>query len=206
MKQTTIVIDRGAGSINDVFDALRMPKRPAEIKDPIEAAPVIHGTHGRAWQCDVAKWAQHAPRPDQDSCIGSWVIECPGAHPLWHSYLLTVVHLRPISGMTTAFYLDDATHEIWLHALLPEAPRAVLIEGRATSGGSYVLTPINYASQFIEIRDDLALERVRKAVEDVCFGKLNPDSDFVKDWQARFGDNMFKGRPNPRPPRVVHHP
>jgi len=172
----------------------------AEVKDGISLPPDVSGPRGKAWLADTAA-AQRAlgVKPEDDACLAQWVIEAPWAHPIWHSYALTLVHLRPMGdGRKTLFYIDGATHEVWLYALTPEEKREpVLRNGKVPS---LWMTPSNFAAQFIEITDQLAFDRAKNAVQMVCDGKLNPDSDFRKQWEALFGNNMMKDRPGYRPP------
>ncbi len=64
------------------------------------------------------------------------------------------------------------------------------------------MSPGNFASQFVEISDELARERVKAAVQKVCDGQLSPDTDFTSQWIKLFGDCMMKDRPNSRPPKI----
>jgi hypothetical protein len=107
--------------------------------------------------------------------------------------MLVLVHLRPLPNQTevTKIYLDGATHEIWLYALHPETDRQGLIELLSPSKGGR-LHPLNFAAQFIEVSDEAALDRAEAAVRKVCDGLLSPDQDYIRDWQALFGNNMVK--------------
>jgi hypothetical protein len=174
----------------------------APIKDPITAAPVISGPHGRAWLCDLANGLkQKGFKPEDDACIAHWIIEAPWAHSAWHSYSIVLVHLRPMpDGRRTLIYLDEATHELWVHAMAPDHDRnKVLATGIPT--GAW-LSPKNFASQFIEISDELARDRVKAAIQQICDGKLSPDTDYQHQWVRLFGDSMMKDRPNHRPPKI----
>lgn len=177
-------------------------KQVAQIARPVRLAPDLAGTVGQAWLCDLNAVRRKAGvggavGDDKDGCIAHWLIEAPWAHPIRHTYSLAVVHLRPM-GKPIKFYMPNATHELWLYATHPDFDRE-----KAIAGGNYSgmwLEPINFSAQFVEISDDLARARARAAVQLVCEGKLNPDTDFVSQWIALFGNNMRKDRPNPRPP------
>jgi hypothetical protein len=173
---------------------------PAKITDPVTAPPVVSGPHGRAWLCDLAATRKVLNiKPESDGTLANWVVEAPWAHPCWHSYALILVHLRPLlDRRETLLYLDGATHELWLYAVDPGKDRNKLLIGKERN---MYLQPLNFAAQFIETSDDLALARVRVAVQEICNGDLCPDTDFIRDWARRFGDNMLKDRHNPRPPR-----
>lgn len=175
-----------------------------EVKYPIKAKPDISGPHGKAWRCNLdAGRATLGANAGDDATLAHWIVEAPWAHPIWHSYSIILVHLRPVpSAKKTLFYLDGATHEIWIYALNPDADLNPAIESGVMSGKTF-LSPLNFASQFIEVEDRLALDRVGAAVQAICDQKLSPDTDYRSDWIALFGDNMMKDRPNHRPPVEV---
>jgi hypothetical protein len=115
---------------------------------------------------------------------------CGWAHPAWHSYSLILVHLRALPDRRdTRFYLDGATHEFWLYALAPD----VDLNDVVTTGISKSwLHPKNFAAQFIEITDALALERIQRSVQMVIDGKLSPDTDHTQRWVDLYGNHMIK--------------
>ena len=193
-----VVIGTGAGNMR----ALVPEAGRAVIRDPIAKAPVLHGPHGRAWLCDLAKGAKIMKlAPGQDATLAHWVIEAPDAHPVWHSYSLIVIHLRPMpDNRPTMFYIDGATHEMWLYAIDPDKDRNELLSTGIVQ--RHWMWPCNFAAQFIEIGDDLARERIQNAAMRICLGELNPDTDGRSQWEAQFGSNMMKDRPNRRPPVV----
>lgn len=173
-------------------------------RDKITAPPTIAGTRALAWSIDLDALRRRLNVPAMaDSTLVMWVIEAPWANLAWHSYALTLVHLRPFPGQKTIFYLDGATHELWLYALDPGAPRQALIEGAEPDAGRWWLTPINFASQIIEPDDGAALARVRSAVLKICEGHLSPDTDYNRHWIHLFGDNMIKDKANAGRTRVV---
>jgi len=134
------------------------------IKDPIAKAPSVAGKASKAWLCDLDAMRKHlrevhgTERPD--GTVAVWIVEAPWAHPAWHSYAISLLHLRPI-GLETKFYLAGATHEIWVQALHPDHPREPAIAG---SGPWLPLSPNNFSAQFIEPSDAAAELRVLKAV------------------------------------------
>lgn len=195
-RPTIVVVGTGAANMR-----LLGGNRQAPIKDQITAPAVVSGPNGRAWLCDLAAVRQSiGVGADQDGTLAHWIVEAPEAHPLWHSYSIVLVHLRPMAdGRKTLIYLDDATHEIWLMAIDPKANRNRMLTKVVPAPW---LEPKNFAAQFIEASDDLARERVQRAVTMICVGALNPDTDFNRHWEALFGSNMMKDRPDYRPPRV----
>ena len=168
-----------------------------QVQDEITTLPEIAAAHGRAWRCDLDGLRRKlGVARDGDATLVMWVIEAPWAHPFWHSYVLVLVHLRPLpDGRPTKLYFEGATHELWLHALDPGGRRQPLISGFEPLGSASCrpLTPINFAAQFIEPDDTSALGRVERAVRRVCNGTLSPDTDFIRQWMHLFGDNMIKG-------------
>jgi hypothetical protein len=159
-------------------------------EDAVTLAPDVTGPHGRAWAVRLAS-ARLARgfKPEDDAMVAGWVVEAPWAHPAWHSYALLLMHLRPMpDNRPTKFYLEGATHEIWLYALNPDFPRQPMIERLELR----FLTPLNFAAQFIAESDAAASNRALQAVMDICAGNLSPDTDFIRYWAARFGGNMLK--------------
>jgi hypothetical protein len=164
-----------------------MPDRPPTpwLDDPIRQIPTIDRDTGRAWRVDLRVMFR---RPDIDpltaATVALWMIEAPWAHPFWHSYVLSLIHLAPLLGLDDPILtLDHATHEIMLYALDPTQPR----ESITTGAGVHCLSPANYVGQFIEIERGEAIQRARLAVAAVCAGLLSPDSDARASWHALFG-------------------
>lgn len=188
------VIGTGAGNAQ-LLDALRRHRVPAsEIKDPIEKTPDVLGPHGRAWMCDTAEARRiKKVNPEDDATLAIWLIEAQWAHPIWHSFVLFLVHLRPMpDGQKTKFYVEDATHEFWLYALDPGKSRHPFLQ---TAIDPAVLLPINFAAQFHELSDDLAMERIKGTVQMICDGKLSPDTDHTGAgglWTKLFNSRMIK--------------
>lgn len=184
----TVIIGTGASNMRALGGNPRH-----NIKHPVLVPPAIEGPHGRAWSCDIdAQRRVLNVAPENDGTVAHWIVEAPWAHPLWHSYSIMLVHLRPLPrGQKTLIYLDGATHEIWVMAIDPNADRNEIM--RRSVEGDW-LTPKNFAAQFIAPSDDSAKDRVAAAVRGICDGMLSPDTDFQRDWIGLFGDNMFKDR------------
>ena len=167
--------------------ALRKPPPPT----PVTTAPTMNMPNGKAWRFDLdAIRMRMKADPASDAAVDAWLVEAPWAHPVWHSYLVMLIHLRPIPGFEPPIiYNPHATHEVLVFALDPEGDRDRLL---AESIGYHcrTLEPPNYTGQIVEITDDLARARVRKAVEMICAGDLSPDTDYRAQWIALFGDHM----------------
>jgi len=175
-----------------------------EPQDRVDHATALAGMHGRAWIVDLETMRRRLGFEVSADCTGvCWVIEAPSAHPIWHSYMLTLISLRPMPGIETVFHLDGATHEFWLYALEPDAPRQSIIAGMENSLSRWWLNPCNFAAQFIAPSDKEALHRIRSAVARICEGQLSPDTDYIRHWMYLFGDNMVKDKGRAGETRIV---
>jgi hypothetical protein len=144
----------------------------------IQTQPTLTGEHGRAWLI---------PRSELHALVAMWVIEAPWAHPLWHSYILSLVHLRPDPGLAAPVVRrEGATHELVLYALDAATNRGPMIEG----GPILVLEPPNFAAQMIEAHDAAAFENAERAVMMILSRTLSPDTDHISSWIELFGDSM----------------
>jgi hypothetical protein len=146
--------------------------------DTITVPPTLTGKHGRAWRITL----DHRHRATDT--IDVWLIEAPWAHPVWHSYAISLARLRE----GDVFYLPCATHELVLFALNPAKSRQDMLGANAV----HILEPPNFAAQIVEVEDTLARERVTSAVEKILKGELSPDTDFRRMWIALFGNNMVR--------------
>ena len=139
------------------------------------------GPAGTAWKIDVAKLVHQVP--DTKATLAVWLVWCPGAHPFWHWWLISVIHLRPLEGVRPAFIREPgATHEVIVASLDPDHPipdpRAFRIEDIR------FLTPIDVMEQFQVASDVEAEEICALAVRACCDGRLSPDQDFRSLWHA----------------------
>lgn len=159
--------------------------------DEIKTAPALVGKVGKAWRCDLDKRRQVLGTNDDDGAtLAIWIVEASWAHMAWHSYAIVLMHLRPLKdARPTKFFLRDATHEMWVQALDPaERREAAISEG----GFWHPLEPTNFAGQFIAPDDAAAMSRIERDVQRICDGTLNPDTDFMRDWIALYGDHMLR--------------
>ena len=165
------------------------PQRPT--LDEVTTPPTIKGDHGRAWLADMARiLKEQQVNPAEDATVCSWLVEAPDAHPFWHSYWVFCIHLRPlIIPRPVTFYLLGATHELGVWALDPKFSRQQFLQ----DGVPHMLTPGNFAGQFMEPNDAEAFKRVEKSVHEICAGELSPDTDFLRQWVKRYGAHMVKG-------------
>lgn len=184
----TIVTDTSASSVR-----MFAPDARSVIKDPIDLSPDLQGPHGKAWICNTARlWEVYNVDPKKDACIVHWIVEAPWAHPIWHSYSVIVIHLRPLPGVPDpTMYKEDATHQLWVWAINDEIERLPTIKGDKIQK-RFWLQPKNFGAQFIETSDETALERIKGTVQMICDGALSPDADYIRDWGRLFGFNMVK--------------
>ncbi len=156
-------------------------------KDPVSITPAYTGVAGRAWEINLAANPDGSKRAD----VAQWVVERADAHPFWHSYVVILFHLRPLGeGFPDAYIArPGATHEFWVAALDPRIPRTKVIE----EGKIPFLRPVNYASQIISGSDAEAYGFVySKVVKAIADGDINPDTDYLRVWVAKFGDWMVR--------------
>lgn len=166
--------------------------------DPVTIEPDVLGEFSKAWKVDARKRMDFAAKAgldtSHDAGVALWLVEAPWAHPFWHSYMLTLIHLRPLPGVPEArIMLPGATHEMWLHALDTSTKRtAVIAQGHPPRP----LQPMNFGAQIIAETDEAAAARIEDAVRRICAGTLSPDTDFIRQWIALFGGNMVIGEPD----------
>lgn len=157
-----------------------------KLDENLPPTPDMQGSFGRAWRYDIEAIARKAGNKPHSSIL-SWVIEAPNANPMWHSYALHLIHLRDeIDLGRPKIYVQGATHEMMLFALNPDKPRDL-------KDYPSVLTPINFAAQFIARDDSYAIARINETVCEIVNGQLSPDTDHTQSWIARFGSAMIKG-------------
>ena len=196
-----LVVDTGAQGAQlaiDVSKAHAGIEEPADkrVLDMVLPEPWLVGHLGRAWRCDLDAAKRNDGRPDSTATIGMWVIEAKYAHPIWHSYILAICHLRPIEGVPPAVLaMHGATHEFWLAALDPEkGSREKLINGTlpGRDGAVQILHHMNFSAQLVALTDPQAVGVMEATVRDVCNGALNPDTDHRRAWIRRFGSSGMR--------------
>ncbi len=155
--------------------------------------PDLRGFAGDAWLVDLPLVRN---RPDEQAALASWQATIPGAHPLWHSYSISVVHLHPIDGAPPAVKTyPQASHELTILALDPATPLS-----NPKDGARYrtrYLVPVNLSLQFHGVSDGQAQGLARALTTEFVSGRMNPDTDFrsltiafVKQYLQRFGGGL----------------
>jgi len=152
----------------------------------VSLRPAYTGSAGKAWDVNISANPKAGERAD----VAQWVVECPYAHPIWHSYAVILFHLRPLEGFPPPYFArPGATHEFWLAALDPRIDREKVI----TEGAIPFLRPANFASQLIAGSDAEAYGEIyRNVVKAICDGAISPDTDYLCAWVAKFGDWMVR--------------
>lgn len=110
----------------------------------------------------------------------------PDAHPIWHSYVVSLVHLRPVpDGPPPVLAVPDATHELAIFALSPSSdPDPDELD---------TLRPLMPANLFHQLRgcsDEVALALFGAFVQALTNGELSPDTDYRRHqlaWLERWG-------------------
>lgn len=140
--------------------------------------PDLEASHGKAWELD------HDPK---SAVVSSWVVLCPWAHPLWAFHVVSMVSLADIEGLPPAKINEPGmTHEILVMAVNPDW------QMKDKKHLPDYLQPMNYVGQIKCDSDAEAEKRAELAVQEIIEGKLNPDSDGIQQWIARFGNNSLK--------------
>lgn len=153
-------------------------------EDRISVEPTLTDRHGRAWLIDTREYKSKFP-----ASVSLWMIEAPWAHPLWHSYIISLVDLkeRPTDREKPTLYFPTATHEFMLLAMNPDKPR----EQAFKFVNGLTLAPTNFGAQMAS--DDVqAAKLIEATVKEILSGDLSPDTDFTHEWVRRFGDSGMK--------------
>lgn len=171
--------------------------------DTTNTPPDIDG-FSKAWKVDLDTVRKRLGiDPAKDGGICEWIVYAPWSHPIWPYVCVIGLHLRHIDGMPDAtIHLRGATHEIMVWAMDPDKYPPHL-DGAGPKGR--FLHPCNFAGQFIEPSDDAARNRIETVVREICMGTLNPDTDGVQQWIARFGDHGFKQDYREAKPGTIKH-
>lgn len=165
--------------------------------DPVTTPATYYGMYGRAWQVDVTALLRKAGHdPEHDAGIALWMVEAPGAHPIWHTYMLLMMHLRPVPGLAgPVIHLRGATHEFELWALTPSAERQMILDTGMWM--MWRMEPCNFAAQIIAT-DEEAIRRLLGSVMDILQGAISPDTDYFQWWVQLWGDSMVRDREGKR--------
>ena len=138
--------------------ATQISGRPADISR----------THGRAWTLHDLT---------QDG-MGSWLLQCPGAHPYWDCWIVSLIHLRDLPSMPPARReTERATHEVAVFAIEPR--EAIAVDDPASMP---LMIPPCIAWQAEALTDEQAQRLTQQLVTMCTTGALSPDSDGARYW------------------------
>lgn len=117
---------------------------------------------------------------DHLTCLRVVILRRPDAHPVWHDYVLSLVHLRevrefPKPNLRTEF----STHELICFALDPSFDNQPECYSR--------LTPPNLVYQFERLTDNLAKEAFNTFLACLSAKMVSPDTDHRRAQQALLG-------------------
>lgn len=137
--------------------------------------PDLQGPCGKAWLLRLSN-----ARPDQAAGIASWLVNRPGAHPLWQWWLVGVTHLRDLPGVKPAFKkYSDAEYEFIIYSIDPESCPSPTPDDPK---GYPMLKPVDVIEQFHGITDKDASRLCESAIRVIVNGNLSPDQDFRSVW------------------------
>jgi hypothetical protein len=117
------------------------------------------------------------------------LLDRPDAHPVWKTYLVSLVHLRPLGdGRPCYLAQPDSSHEIMIRALDPRCKPDPAVPSTIRS-----LDPPNLIHQLRGQTDETALTAFGAFVQALSVGELNPDSDFTSyqiAWLDRWSNTL----------------
>lgn len=134
---------------------------------PTKACAPEAGDFTTLW--DLAIDAETAP-----SVLRAFLLYRPDAHPCWHSYMLSLVHLRPIEGKPAHLQHPDSTHEIVVLALDPTKPDPEPDDPTSI----WHLVPANLIFQLRGLGDAQALRVFSTFASVLARHRLSPDTDY----------------------------
>lgn len=126
---------------------------------------MLIGPRGRAWGLPLDQGRKpHA-------ALAAWLLQVPGAHPVWSHYFLQVIHLRPVPGLPAPHKVaEDATHEFVVYAVdsgeNPDPERMESIQ---------ILHPVNVVAQVSGMTDEVVVQVLKLCALACLDGRLNPE-------------------------------
>src|SRR6476661_7856958 len=140
--------------------------------------PTLKGPGGRAW-CLLSEMTRA-----NSAALATWFVNCPGAHPLWSWWMVSVVHLRELPGEPPVQkQYPEAAYEFTIIAL--QSPQGTRAAAESLPSIPIVtLRPIDVVFQFHGVGDQDAARVATVAVETIMRGALSPDQDYRRGWEA----------------------
>lgn len=139
--------------------------------------PDLQGPYGRGWQLKHIE-----TRPDHQASLGTWLVNCPNAHPFWHWWMVGMVSLRDIPGVKPATKrYPEAEYEFMIYSINPEeCPNP---EPDDPEGYPHLL-PVDVVEQFHGVTERDAGRILTSAIQAIMNGVLSPDQDYRQAWKA----------------------
>lgn len=163
------------------------PTPPPSIK----RAPDLEA-YGRAWRITIGPL-----HPEQEACIGSYVVHAPNGNPFWPWYLVAAVHIRPIEGSPSPHLkFPGATHEFLIGAFDPRDYPKIDPDRHVGVG---LLRPLDLCHQ-VTLRTDEQARAVLTLLVRAIVGGDSPDQDFRSLWVQRLdvtARHFFDGKHDP---------
>lgn len=130
---------------------------------PIEKKPVDEFGNNNIWEIEEL----------HHTCLRAVLLRFPEAHPMWHDYLISIVHLRQVDDLPAPALSNElSSHEISCFALNPEFNNQPLVNG------FQILVPPNLIFQFEGLTDEQAKEAFRLYLSALSNGRISPDTDY----------------------------
>lgn len=161
----------------------------------------LRGDTGYAWK--LKKPEPGAGRKDWEACLESWLLNGPGFHPMWKWWQISVVHLRDVPNVPSAFkHYPEAEYEFVIIALNPEkgTPDVELFEAGKEYGHpkrAKFLVPQDVSQQFHGVTDVQAAKICEVAIKAILNGHISPDQDYRQQWKHSIEEtvrHMNEGR------------
>jgi hypothetical protein len=153
--------------------------------------PDVEGPYGRAWRLAT-------PKPEHAACLGSWIVNVPGAHPFWEHWLVALVHLRDVPGIPPAHKkYTSAEFEFSIQSINPETcPEP---DPDKSGDGYPLLRPIDVVEQFHGLSDHDAQRVVDRCIEAMLHGRISPDQDARTLWNLAIQETVAHFRSGKHP-------
>lgn len=128
------------------------------------------------------------------STVGAWLLDVPGAHPVWRWRVLSLIHLRPTNLSPDPYLLKpDNTHEVSLIAVNPKVADPIDRLGYRHPAfrrhlPPWHLVPDDMSAQIQNLTDVQAHRLGDRLVQAAIDGVLIPDSDHATQWETAIRD------------------
>lgn len=110
--------------------------------------------------------------------VARWLLEVPGAHPLWRHWVLSVAHTRPVAGLPVVPVIVPGTsHQMTIATVHPHHlpdPNSVV--------PFPVLTPADVIAPFASRSDAGAVALAERCVRLIVAGTMSPDQNHRQAW------------------------